>query len=131
MVDFNKLHEPYKSVDSPSPEAQLKWLTTKCGIPQDIAARAMLQVYMELEGGRVIVESEQDGRKYSSGWNLCQYLRKIATEIFTQASSAYLKALSDQDELRRIKIRDTILKKQPKTWWNRIKAVFSDPYKNL
>ena len=127
-MDFEKLHEPYKGQDSPSPEAQLKWLQKF--VPQDIAARAMTQVYTQLEQGTVKFEEQiKNGRSYSAGWMMCQYLKAVATDLHTKATLAYLNVLAKQDEAQKQKVREEILKAQPKTVLQRIKAVFTNPYK--
>ena len=126
-MDFAKLHEPYKGMDSPSPEAQLKWLQKF--VPQDIAARAMLQVYTQIEQGLKFEESFKNGNKYSAGWNLCQYLKGVAVDLHSKATSAYLDVLAKQDEAQKKKVKEELLKKQPKSFFQRLKAVFTDPYK--
>ena len=85
-MDFEKLHEPYKGDDSPSPEAQLKWLQKF--VPQDIAARAMLQVYTQIEQGLKFEETFKGTNKYSPGWNLCQHLRAVALDLQNKATKA-------------------------------------------
>ncbi len=129
-MDFNKYHEPYKGEDSPSPEAQLKWLLRN-QIPQDIASRAMLLVYGEIEQGKVFEATTVNGKKRSAGWNLCQYLLKTAKDLYSAAMTAYLDSLANADEQRRQKIKDGILEKQPRTFFQRVKAVFRDPYKEV
>jgi len=125
-MDFVKLHKPYEGEDSPSPETQMKWLL-KQGIPQDVVARAMLVVYAEIEGGKIFEKTD----KHSAGWSLCQYLLKTAKELHQQAVSAYLTSLEEADKKRRNDIKESLLKSQPKTFFQRVKAVFSDPYKNV
>jgi len=129
-MDFNALHKPYEGEDSPSPEAQMKWLQ-KMGIPHDIASRAILQVYTMLEQGKKFEETTINGRKYSAGWNLCQFILAVAKDLHQKTTAAYLEVLARQDEAQREKIREDMLKATPKTFWQRTKAVFSNPYKEI
>ncbi len=129
-MDFEKLHEPYKGVDSPSPEAQMTWLEKI--VPKDVAARAMLQVYTQLEQGTIKFEETKTGHnRHSAGWNMCQYLKAVAVDLHTKATRAYLEVLSKQDEAQKQKVKEEVLKRNPKTLWSRIKAVVSDPYKEV
>lgn len=128
-MDFIKLHEPYESEESPSPDAQLTWLQKF--VPQDIAGRAMLQVYTQIEQGLKFEETTQGTNHYSAGWNFCQYLKAVALDLQAKAATAYLDVLARQDAVQKEKIREAMLKKTPKGFWSRLKAVFSDPYKGI
>lgn len=78
-INYQKLHEPYKGEESPSPEAQITWLAKK-GIPMEHIQSAMMHVYGELHRGERkfedadIADSEGKVKKVSAGWQLDNYL---------------------------------------------------------
>lgn len=74
-MDFKSLLAPY-SENGRTPEGQVLWLTTRKGIPQDVADKAMLYVYDELVRGKV----------FASGRELDLYLLEVAQRM-VQASA--------------------------------------------
>jgi len=88
-ISYEKLHEPYKGEDSPSPEAQVTWLQKK-GIPVEHIQTAMMHVYGELARGEKkfedveVADSEGHIRKVSAGWQLDNYLLGYARKYYEE-----------------------------------------------
>jgi hypothetical protein len=62
-MDIKKLHDKFKNQDSPSVEGQIRWLQ-KQGFSQDHIDRAMLDLYTDIEQGRMpqVFEREENGK---------------------------------------------------------------------
>jgi len=82
-MDFEKLHEPYKDENSPSPELQVKWLR-KFNIPDHVIDQAMISVYTEIE---------QKEKTFQTGAELNLYLKEIAKRLHTEELGAYIRHL--------------------------------------
>jgi len=103
-MDFEKLHEPYKDENSPSPELQVKWLR-KFSIPDHVIDQAMITVYTEIE---------QKEKTFATGAELNLYLKDVAKRLHTEELSAYIRHL----EKFEAKMRKKWASKLP--WWKRM-----------
>jgi hypothetical protein len=84
-ISYEKLHEQYKSADSPSVQGQIAWLQKK-GIPLEHIQSAMMHVYGELARKEKVFKDTTipdggEGHVYSAGAQLDHYLLSHAKRV--------------------------------------------------
>ena len=111
-MDIKKLHEQFQDDDSPSVEAQIRWLQ-KQGFGQHQIDQAIMTLYKALDHGeipqvcqRIDIEDKVkiyrlkgetqkvgrwDVRKIKNGFELCQVLLELARRIRTKELSDTIK----------------------------------------
>ena len=81
-MKIEELHAKFKDASSPSPQAQIKWLSRQGFTPAQIE-QAMLLVYQEIEQGKIFI----------NGFELDQYLLLIARSLQQTEQSEQLKKI--------------------------------------
>lgn len=138
-MDFKLLHEPFRDEDSPSVEAQIRWLQ-KQGFLQHQIQKTMVRVYGELSRNEIprVWKRTLDNReevlyrphgvtpkgegwsseKVANGFDLCQYILEIAKSFRTQDLTKFIKDMEKFESDMKSKWIDSIKYKVP--WWKRL-----------
>jgi NH3-dependent NAD+ synthetase len=124
-MDFKTLLEPYAEpnehgVPKRTVEGQIKWLTKRHGLPQDVVDKTILKVYNELESG-LVFESDESG---SSGHKLDRYLYETAKNMVDQSVKKQAKDLEEFMSKFKQQAVEKYVASQQGSVWKRIKAVF-------
>ena len=143
-MNFSSLHEPFKDEDSPSVEAQIRWLQ-KQGFAQHQIQKTMVRVYSEISkneiprvwtrqikdnSGRDVEEKiyrpygvepkgeEWSWKKVANGWDLCQYILEIAKSFRTKDLTRMIKDMEKFESDMKDKWLKEIRGKVP--WYKRM-----------
>lgn len=116
-LSFESLHATYRSDDSPSPQAQIRWLL-KQGFNPNIVDQAMILVYEELRIGKVFV----------NGFMLDQYLLSKAKELqqkelddhIIKLERFYVDMRSRWNKESKGEVDEAGQPVEPKSFWKRI-----------